>query len=149
MPGKEKYTEDETGGVFVPWVLRRLIMGKEMSTEFGQICISDDVIATISGIAASECYGLVGMASRSIQDGISELVGVDNLQKGVEVQLDGDEVRITLHIIVEYGTRITEVAHNVMDKVKYVVESMTGLRVTGVDIVVQGVRVASNPGGSR
>jgi len=149
VPGKEKYTEDETGGVFVPWVLRRLIMGKEMSTEFGQICISDDVIATISGIAASECYGLVGMASRSIQDGISELVGVDNLQKGVEVQLDGDEVRITLHIIVEYGTRITEVAHNVMDKVKYVVESMTGLRVTGVDIVVQGVRVASNPGGSR
>ncbi|HOB91760.1 MAG: Asp23/Gls24 family envelope stress response protein [Bacillota bacterium] len=118
-------------------------MSKKMSTEYGQICISDDVIAIISGIAASECYGLVGMASRNLQDGISELVGMDNLQKGVEVQLDGDEVRIILHIIVEYGTRITEVAHNVMGKVKYVIESMTGLRVMGVDIVVQGVRVAS------
>jgi uncharacterized alkaline shock family protein YloU len=119
-------------------------MGKEMSTEYGQICISDDVIATISGIAATECYGLVGMASRNLQDGISELVGMDNLQRGVEVQLDGDEVRITLHIIVEYGTRITEVAHNVMDKVRYVVESMTGLRVTGVDIEVKGVRVRAH-----
>lgn len=120
-------------------------MGKEMSTEYGQICISDDVIATISGIAATECYGLVGMASRNLQDGISELVGMDNLQRGVEVQLDGDEVRITLHIIVEYGTRITEVAHNVMGKVRYVIETMTGLRVTGVDIVVQGVRVRPHP----
>lgn len=118
-------------------------MGKDMSTEFGQINISDDVIATISGIAATECYGLVGMASRNIQDGISELVGMDSLQRGVEVRLDGDEVHITLNIIVEYGTRITEVAHNVMGKVRYVIECMTGLTVTGVDVVVQGVRVAS------
>jgi len=124
-------------------------MGKDMSTEFGQINISDDVIATISGIAATECYGLVGMASRSLQDGISELVGMDNLQRGVEVHLDGDEVHITLFIIVEYGTKITEVAHNVMGKVKYVIESMTGLTVTGVDVAVQGVRVASRPDEAR
>jgi uncharacterized alkaline shock family protein YloU len=68
---------------------------------------------------------------------------MDNLQRGVEVHLDGDEVHITLYIIVEYGTKITEVAHNVMGKVKYVIESMTGLTVTGVDVVVPGVRVAS------
>lgn len=116
-------------------------MGKEMSTELGQINISDEVIGIIAGIAATECYGLVGMASRNIQDGIAELLGRDNLSRGVEVRLGGDEVIIELYIIVEYGTRITEVARNVMEKVKYVVETMTGLRVANVNITVQGVRV--------
>ncbi|MDI6637669.1 MAG: Asp23/Gls24 family envelope stress response protein [Bacillota bacterium] len=116
-------------------------MGKDVSTELGQITISDEVIALIAGMAATECYGLVGMASRNIQDGIAELLGMENLSRGVEVKLAGDEVVIDLYIIVEYGTKITEVAHNVMDKVRYVVESMTGLKVARVNITVQGVRV--------
>ncbi|NLG79164.1 MAG: Asp23/Gls24 family envelope stress response protein [Firmicutes bacterium] len=116
-------------------------MGKDVSTELGQITISDEVIALIAGVAATECYGLVGMASRNIQDGIAELLGMENLSRGVEVKLAGDEVVIDLYIIVEYGTKITEVAHNVMDKVRYVVESMTGLKVARVNITVQGVRV--------
>lgn len=115
-----------------------------MSTELGQIKITDDVIAVIAGIAATECYGLVGMASRNIQDGIAELLGRDNLSRGVEVHLDGDEVTIDLYIIVEYGTRITEVAHNVIEKVRYVVETMTGLKVSRVNIAVQGVRVGDH-----
>ncbi|MGE5587505.1 MAG: Asp23/Gls24 family envelope stress response protein [Clostridia bacterium] len=116
-------------------------MGKDVSTELGQITISDEVIALVAGMAATECYGLVGMASRNIQDGIAELLGVENLSRGVEVKLAGDEVVIDLYIIVEYGTKITEVAQNVMDKVRYVVESMTGLKVARVNITVQGVRV--------
>lgn len=119
-------------------------MGKDMSTALGQIKITDDVIAVIAGIAATECYGLVGMASRNIQDGIAELLGRDNLSRGVEVHLDGDEVAIDLYIIVEYGTRITEVARNVIDKVRYVVETMTGLKVSRVNIAVQGVRVGGH-----
>ncbi len=116
-------------------------MGKDVSTELGQITISDEVIALIAGMGATECYGLVGMASRNIQDGIAELLGMDNLSRGIEVKLAADEVVIDLYIIVEYGTKITEVAHNVMDKVRYVVESMTGLKVARVNITVQGVRV--------
>jgi uncharacterized alkaline shock family protein YloU len=116
-------------------------MGRDVSTELGQITISDEVIALISGMAATECYGLVGMASRNIQDGIAELLGMDNMGRGVEVRLAGDEVVVGLYIIVEYGTKITEVAHNVMDKVRYVVESMTGLKVSRVNITIQGVRV--------
>lgn len=119
-------------------------MGKEMSNELGQINISDDVIAAISGKAATECYGLVGMASRNIQDGIADLLGMDSLSRGVEVDLDGDDVTVTLYIIVEYGVKITEVAHNVMRKVKYVLESMTGLRVRSVNVVVAGVRVTQS-----
>ncbi|HHY98887.1 MAG TPA: Asp23/Gls24 family envelope stress response protein [Firmicutes bacterium] len=118
-------------------------MGKEMSTELGQINISDEVIAAIAGMAATECYGLVGMASRNLQDGIAELLGRDNLGRGVEVKLDGNEVAISLYVIVEYGVKIPEVANNAMSKVCYVVESMTGLKVRRVDVIVQGVRVGS------
>lgn len=125
--------------------MRGMPVGKEMTTGLGKITIADDVIGIIAGMAATECYGLVGMSNRSIQDGIAEILGADNLQKGVEVVVEGDEVSITLHIIAEYGTRITEVAHNVMSKVRYVVEQMTGLRVREVDTVVHSVRVNETP----
>lgn len=118
-------------------------MGKSINTELGQITLAEDVIAALAGIAATECYGLVGMASRNITDGISELLGYDNVARGVEVDVDGDDVRINLYIIVEYGTRITEVAHNVMDKVKYVLEKTTGLQVSEVNVIVHGVRVGA------
>lgn len=118
-------------------------MGRAMSTELGEITIADDVIAAIAGMAATECYGLVGMASRTITDGIAELLGRDNIARGVEVHIEGDDVRINLYIIVEYGTRITEVANNVMDKVKYVLENTTGLSVSEVNVNVHGVRVGA------
>ena len=118
-------------------------MGRAMNTELGQITIADDVIAATAGMAATECYGLVGMASRTITDGIAELLGRDNIARGVEVDVEGDDVKINLYIIVEYGTRITEVANNVMDKVKYVLETTTGLRVSEVNVNVNGVRVGA------
>lgn len=117
-------------------------MGKEMTNEYGQINISDEVIGVIAGIAATECYGLVGMASRSLQDGIAELLGREHMDRGVDVVLEGDRVTIDLYIIVQYGTKISEVAHNVMDKVRYSVESLLGLTVEQVNIHVQGVRIA-------
>ncbi|HOG52428.1 MAG TPA: Asp23/Gls24 family envelope stress response protein [Bacillota bacterium] len=118
-------------------------MARELKTALGQITISDDVIAAISGMAANESYGLVGMASRTLTDGIADLLGIENISKGVEVKIDGDQVKINLFVIVEYGTRVTEVAKNVIDKVKYVVEAMTGLSVSEVKITVQGVRVGN------
>lgn len=118
-------------------------MARELRTELGQISISDDVIAAISGMAAHESYGLVGMASRTLTDGIADLLGIENISKGVEVKVDGEQVKINLFVVVEYGTRVTEVAKNVIDKVKYVVEAMTGLSVSEVKITVQGVRVGN------
>ncbi|MEA4882108.1 MAG: Asp23/Gls24 family envelope stress response protein [Clostridia bacterium] len=119
-------------------------MGKELSTGLGQITMSDDAIAALAGMAATECYGLVGMASRTFTDGIAELLGRENISRGVEVHVEGDDVWVHLYIIVEYGTRITVVAGNVMDKVKYVLETSTGLHVAGVNITVQGVRVGAD-----
>lgn len=116
-------------------------MSKEMITELGKISLSEEVIATIAGVAATECYGIVGMASTKFKDGIAELLGRENLSKGVQVTLEDNRVEIHLFIVVGYGVRISEVAHNVIEKVKYSVETATGLHVTNVKINVQGVKV--------
>jgi uncharacterized alkaline shock family protein YloU len=119
-------------------------MTNTMDTNLGKVVISEELIATLAGVAAVECYGLVGMSSRKLKDGIAELLGRDNLSRGVEVNQEEDKVTINLHIIVSYGTKIPEVAINVMEKVKYTLEKFTGLTVTQVNIHVQGVRVADN-----
>lgn len=116
-------------------------MSKEMLNELGQINIADEVIGIIAGKAASECYGLVGMASRRLQDGIAQLLGQENFNRGVEVSIGEDGVNITLYIIVQYGVKISEVAHNVMERVRYTLDSMVGLHINKINIVVQGVRV--------
>lgn len=108
----------------------------------GLINIAPHAVATVAGIAAMQCYGIVGMASRNLQDGISELfTGKDNVTKGIEVSIEDDTVNITLYIIVEYGVRIQEVARNVIDAVKYAVESQLGLQTSQINVVVQGVRI--------
>jgi len=88
-----------------------------------------------------ECYGVVGMVSRRVKDGLSELLGRDNLKKGVEVEIKDNKVNIELYIMVQYGTKISEVAHNVMDKVKYTLENYLGLKNTNVKVIVQSVKV--------
>jgi len=118
-------------------------MGQVIVNEFGQIVVSEETIATVAGIAALECYGLVGMCSRSrLKDNFVELLGMENLSRGVEVSLNDDKVIIDLFIIVSYGTKISEVAQNVMETVKYAVENLIGLKVDKVNVNVQGVRVS-------
>ncbi|NLV91255.1 MAG: Asp23/Gls24 family envelope stress response protein [Firmicutes bacterium] len=116
-------------------------MASTRENGLGRIEISESVIAIIAGTAASECYGLVGMASRNVQDGISEFLGWENLERGVQVYLHEGAVEIELHIVVEYGVKISEVAHNVMEQVKYAVENSCGLEVLKVNVHVEGVRV--------
>ena len=108
----------------------------------GLVNISNNAIAMVAGIATLQCFGVVGMASRNIQDGISELLtGKDNLTKGIEVTINEEEqVFIDLSIIVEYGVKIQEVAHNVIESVKYAVETQLGLKISKVNVMVQSVR---------
>ena len=100
--------------------------------------ISDDVVGVIAGIAAGEVDGVVGM-SGGLVGGISEMLGKRNLSKGVRVEVGERQAAVDLHIVVEYGTRIPEVAQKVQENVKRAVESMTGLEVVEVNIHVQGV----------
>ncbi|MCL2860164.1 MAG: Asp23/Gls24 family envelope stress response protein [Oscillospiraceae bacterium] len=109
-------------------------------TNENEIKISDDVVAVIAGIAVSEVEGVSEM-SGGFAGGISEVLsGKKNLSKGIKVEIQGKEAKIDVNIIVEYGTRIPDVAFEIQNRVKKSVESMTGLKVTAVNVNVQGVR---------
>ena len=108
------------------------------SEEFGTVKISDEVVSIISGIAATEVKGVAGM-SGGIAGGIAELLGRKNQSKGVKVTIGDKEVNIDLHVIMEYGVKIPDVAWEIQEKVKKAVETMTGLKVVEVNIHVQGV----------
>lgn len=116
-------------------------MAQEIQAQFGKISIREEVIATISGVAAMECYGLVGMAPRNIQEELTDLLRKDNFERGVDVQFNEESVTIQLYIVVEYGVKISEVAKNVQERVKYAIETMLGLNVDRVNVKVQSVRV--------
>lgn len=116
-------------------------MAGKVSNKYGSINIEDNVLATIAGLSAMECYGLVGMANKSATDGLVELLKRENLTKGVKITSDDNEVTIDLYIIVQFGTKISVVARNIIDKVKYNIENLTGMKVRKININVQGVRV--------
>lgn len=107
----------------------------------GRIEVSPRVVASIVGHAANECYGVVGMAARGLRDGIAERLNRDNLHRGVEVEVREGGLLIELYIIAQYGTRISEVAHNLMSAVKYSVEKTLGLEVIAVNVNVQGIHL--------
>jgi uncharacterized alkaline shock family protein YloU len=116
-------------------------MTGKLENKLGHISISDDVLANIAGVATMECYGVVGMSSKRATDGLVELLKMENLSKGVKVTADNDELSVELFIIVEYGTKISVIANNIIQKVKYTLENLTGLKVNKVVVSVQGVRV--------
>ncbi len=109
-------------------------------TEINGIRISEDVVAQIAGKAASEVTGVAGM-SGGLASGISEMLGKRNFSKGVKVQVGEKETVIDLYIIVEYGARIPDIAFEIQNKVKTVVENMTGLKVVDINIHVQGLNL--------
>jgi len=119
-------------------------MSIELKTNYGTIDISNDVIAAVAGGAAVDCYGIVGMASKNqIKDGISEILRKENFSRGIIVRQEDDELHIDMYIIVSYGTKISEIAHNVQTKVKYTLNNTLGLTVDSINIYVQGVRVSN------
>ena len=103
------------------------------------IKISNDVVAVIAGVAVSEVPGVASM-SGGFAGGISEVLsGKKNLSKGIKVDAGEKDVKIDVNIIVEYGSRIPDVAFEIQNRVKKAVESMTGLKVEEVNVHVQGV----------
>ncbi|MBC5635919.1 MULTISPECIES: Asp23/Gls24 family envelope stress response protein [Ornithinibacillus] len=120
-------------------------MSIELNTKDGHVTITNEVIATIAGGAAVECYGIVGMASKSqIRDGIAEILRKENYSRGIVVRQEDNSLHIDMYIIVSYGTKISEVAHNVQSQVKYTLSKTLGLEIDSVNIYIQGVRVAKD-----
>ncbi|WP_373598371.1 Asp23/Gls24 family envelope stress response protein [Paraclostridium bifermentans] len=115
-------------------------MSAKINNEFGTIEIDKQVISQIAYQSAMESYGLVGLAYKS--KGIVELLKGENATKGVSVQeLEDGTIAIELYVIMQYGTNISTVANNIIDKVKYTIEKMTAIKVSKIDVNVQGIRV--------
>ncbi len=108
--------------------------------QHGEINISEDVISTLAGAVAVECFGVVGMATVSMRDGLVKMLKRESLQKGIEVEIEDNEISIKLHIIVAYGVSISAVAENLKSDVRYKIEEYTGMKVRSVQIYVEAVK---------
>ena len=109
-------------------------------SEQGEISVSSAVFSNITGMAATNCFGVKGMAYRSMTDGLVHLLRREAMSKDVNVIYNEDEsISIELHIIVENGVNIPAVCRSIMNEVRYVVNKNTGAEVRAVDVFVDSM----------
>ena len=114
----------------------------ELKNEKGSVFVSDTALSSITGAAATSCFGVKGMAYRSMTDGLVHLLRREAMSKGVNVIYNEDEsISIELHIIVENGVNLMAVCRSIMGEVKYVVNLNTGVTVKTVNVCVDSVTV--------
>ena len=112
----------------------------KLQTTKGEISISDAVFTNITGNAATNCFGVKGMAFRSMTDGLVHLLRKEAMSKGVQVIYNVDaSLSIRLHIIVEHGVNITAACRSIMSEVRYKVNKYTGVEVRSVDVCVDSI----------
>lgn len=109
----------------------------------GRIEVSPRAIESIAGLVALESYGIVGLAPKDSREYMVALLPRNNFRRGVQVKFVDARVVIDLFVIIEYGTRVSQVAQGIKNRVKYVIERDTGLRVAQVNVHVQGLRVSN------
>jgi uncharacterized alkaline shock family protein YloU len=108
----------------------------------GRIEVSPGAVATIANHAVLNSYGVVGMSSKNLVNGLARVLRPDS-RRGVEVHIDGEQIVIDLYVVIEYGVRIAAVARNIMDNVKFSAERAMGVPITSVNVHVQGLRVSA------
>ncbi len=112
----------------------------KISTEKGELLINSDVFTTITGAAATNCYGVKGMAVRSKADGLVHLLRRESMAKGVKVTYNEDgSVSIELHIIVDNGVNLMAVSRSIMSEVRYNVSRLTGVEVKNVNVCIDSM----------
>lgn len=110
-------------------------------TPAGSVNIANDVLADLAGYASLESYGVVGMASPTLRDGVAQLLPAQKLRRGVHVVATDGGVVVDLYVVIEHGTNLAEVSHNLANRVRYVLTDTAEVRVDGVEVHVQGVKV--------
>jgi len=109
-------------------------------TENGSVNVSTSVYVDIAGTAASNCFGVKGMAARSVTDGVYHLLRKESMGKGVRVEFHDDStISIDLHIMVDHGVNLTAVANSIISEVRYVVSQTTGTAVKAVNVYVDSI----------
>ncbi len=116
-------------------------MGEDTTT-LGGIHISPNAVATIAYHATLQSYGVVGLAARNIADELVKTITRDPA-RGITVKYNGEDIDIEIHVIIEYGTRISAVAESVSNTVRFHVEKALGLKVNKVNVRVAGLRVSN------
>jgi len=112
------------------------------NTPIGSIQVSPRAIATIAYHAALQSYGVVGLTSKNLVNGLTQAL-VKDPTHGVEVHYDGQNITIDLYVVVEYGTRIKSVAASVSNAVRYQVEKALGMPVQDINVHIRGLRISS------
>ena len=117
-------------------------MSIQIKNEYGAIEISNEAIATVVGNATTECYGVVGMASKNfVKDGLATILGKENYSKGVTLSVNEDhKLIIDLYVVVGMNLKISEVSCEIQKKVRYVTESIFGKHIQSVNVFVQGIK---------
>ena len=119
-------------------------MALETKTNYGSISVSEDAVAALAGGVITECYGVVGMASKQVlRDGWAEMLKKENYARGVVVKKTDEGLEIDLYIIVSFGVKVSEVVQEAQKKVKYMLEKSLSLEVSSVNVFVQGVRTVA------
>ena len=116
-------------------------MDCKFNNSLGLVTVNEEVILKVAGYAALECYGIVGMASKRSTDGIVQLLGFENVGRGVLIHMEDNSVDVELFIIVQYGISIAAVAATLIDTVKYKIEFLTGVKVNTVNVKVEDIRL--------
>ena len=115
-------------------------MFKILENELGEVTVTPEVVETIAGLSAMDCYGLVGMVPHGIQDGIGTILKLDSVRRGVEVTTSDEGLMVEMYCIVGYGVKISEVGANIIQTVSYTLEKTAGIPVKNVNINIEGIR---------
>jgi len=112
------------------------------NNENGMICVSTSVYMEIAGTAASNCFGVKGMAARSVRDGLYHLLRKESMSKGVRVDFHEDNsISVDLHIMVDNGINLTAVGASIISEVRYVITKYTGTQVRAVNVYIDSMMV--------
>ena len=112
------------------------------NNENGSVCIESGVYTEIVGTAASNCFGVKGMAARSVTDGVYHLLRKESASKGVRVNFHEDNsISIDLHIMVDNGVNLSAVGASIISEVRYVVNKCTGTEVRAVNVYVDSMMI--------
>ena len=112
------------------------------NTERGAVVIGSNVYTNIAGVAASNCFGVKGMAVRSMTDGLVHLLRKESMSKGVRVQFhEDDTISIDLHIMVDKGVNIRAISASIIKEVRYFVTKSTGTEVSAVNVFVDSITI--------
>ncbi len=115
-------------------------MKYRISTEQGDVIVDNDVIATYAGTVAMEGYGIVGMSSVNMKDGLSKLLKREHLANGINVTIEDNTISLDFHVIVSLGVSISAVTETLIESVRYRLGEFTGAEIGRINVYVEGVR---------